>query len=99
MKPEHIRIEFYVADSDDAQMLSKLAQQSAGEKVSFTRGDFSLSWQLLQKFSFPVRVKAPWLYTFEFSADAVRALELLCDSRLEHFKYLECRAKELNTMH
>lgn len=99
MQPEHIRIEFYVADADDAEMLSKLAQQLAGEEVCFTRGEVSWTWQLLPKFSFPARGKAPWLYSFEFSADAVRALELLCDSRLAHFKYLEGRAKQINTMH
>ena len=98
MQPEHIRIEFYVADADDAEMLSKLGKQLAGEKVSYTRGDSSWNWQLLPKFSFPARGQAPWLYTFEFSAEAVRALELLGDSRLEHFKYLEGRAKKVKTM-
>nr|WP_172693403.1 hypothetical protein [Pseudomonas fluorescens] len=99
MQAENIRIEFYVADADEAEKLSKLAQQLSGETVSYSRGTNNWSWPLLPNFSFPVRGKAPWRLTFEFSAEAVRALELLGDSRLEHVRYLESRAKKTKTMH
>lgn len=99
MQPGYLRIEFYVADADEAEKLSKLAQQLSGETVIYSRGAHNWSWPLLPNFSFPVRGKAPWRLTFDFSAEAVRALELLGDSRLEHVRYLETRANKTKTMH
>lgn len=38
MQPGYLRIEFYVADADEAEKLSKLAQQLSGETVIYSRG-------------------------------------------------------------
>lgn len=94
-----MKIEFLVADDEERDMLAELGHRLFSEKVTYQRGETSWEWQMLSKWSFDPFKPAPWLFSFEFSAEAVRALELLGDSRLESVKYLANRAQQSTTMH
>lgn len=95
-----MKIKFWVADEDERETLAELGHRLFREKVEYKRGDSTWSWQLLASWSYDaLKPKPPWLFTFDFEADAVRALELLGDSRLESVKFLEKRAQQSNTQH
>jgi hypothetical protein len=95
-----MKIQFLVADDDERKTLADLGQRLFSEKVEYKRGDSTWSWQLLSNWSYDaLKPTPPWLFTFDFEADAVRALELLADPRLETVRFLENRAHQSNTQH
>ncbi|POA78675.1 hypothetical protein C1890_10100 [Pseudomonas sp. DP16D-R1] len=94
-----MRIQFWVADEDERETLAELGQRLVKERVDYKRGDSTFSWQILSGWSYDVVPTPPWKFTFDFEADAVRALELLDDPRLESVKFLEKRAQQTNTQH
>lgn len=95
-----MRIQFWVADEDEREALAVLGQRLFKERVDYKRGDSIFSWQILSGWSYDaLKPTPPWKFTFDFEADAVRALELLDDRRLESVKFIEKRAQQTNTQH
>ncbi|WP_116894783.1 hypothetical protein [Pseudomonas savastanoi] len=95
-----MKIQFLVADEDERETLAELGHRLFSEKVDYKRGDSTWRWQMLKSWSYDaLKPTPPWLFTFDFEADAVRALELLGDPRLESVKFLEKRAQQSNTQH
>jgi len=94
-----MKIEFLVADDEEKDMLAELGHRLSSETVTYKRGETSWQWQMLSKWSYDALKPAPWIFSFEFSAEAVRALQLLGDSRLESVKYLATKAQQSTTMH
>lgn len=94
-----MKIEFLVADNEEKEMLAELGHRLFSETVTYERGGTSWKWQMLSNWSYDALKPAPWLFSFEFSAEAVRALQLLGDSRLESVQYLTNRAQQSTTMH
>ncbi|WP_421526828.1 hypothetical protein [Pseudomonas brenneri] len=95
-----MKVQFWVADEDEKETLADLGHRLFSEKVEYKRGDSTWSWQMLASWSYDaLKPTPPWLFTFDFEADAVRALELLADPRLETVRFLVSRAQQSNTQH
>lgn len=95
-----MRIQFWVADENEREALAELGDRLVGETVELKRGDSIWRWQMLSSWSYDaLKPTPPWLFTFVFEADALRALEHLGDDRIESVRFLEKRALQSNTQH
>lgn len=94
-----MKIEFLVADDEEREMLAELGHRLFNETVTYKRNENTWQWKMLSQWSYDALKPAPWLFSFEFSSEALRALQMLGDSRLESVKFLADRAQKAATIH
>lgn len=94
------KIVFPVLGADEAKELIVLGHRLMAEKVKFNRGEAQVTVPLLLNFLHEHTKPAPWIYTFDFSVDAPRALQESNDPRLKAVTDLVERAsRQPTTLH